>query len=205
MNNKGIIIVFEGIDQSGKGTQAKLFVESLRSRGFSAEYLHFHDTSTPIGKELQLFFEGDREFSPIVRQLLFTANRYERNDYISESVKNNDFIIIDRYIPSGLAYGIANGIEIDWMLNLESHLNQPDIVVLLDISSNTSKKRKAEENRDVYEKDLKFLEKVRKIYLKLANTFDWIIIDGTANTDEVQNMVMEKVKEKLNNKGLYQI
>lgn len=205
MNKKGVIIVFEGIDQSGKGTQSKLFVEGLKGKGFSVEYMHFHDTSTPIGKELQLFFEGYRDFSPMVRQLLFAANRYERNDYIGELVQKNDFIIIDRYIPSGLAYGIANGIEIDWMLNLESHLNQPDIVVLLDISSNISKQRKEEKNRDVYEKNLDFLERVRNIYLKLANTFDWIIIDGSIDANEIQNKIWEKVNEKLNKKGLYKI
>ncbi len=205
MNKKGIIIVFEGIDQSGKGTQAKLFVKSLKDSGFSVEYLHFHDISTPIGKELQLFFEGKRDYSPIVRQLLFAANRYERNEDIGELVQNNDFVVIDRYIPSGLAYGIANGIEIDWMLNLESYLNQPDIVVLLDISSDISKQRKPEENRDVYEKDLKFLEKVRKIYLKLANTFDWIIIDSRGSAKEVQNSIWKTVKDELNKKGLCQL
>ena len=49
---KGILIVFEGIDQSGKGTQSKLFVNKLRSQGYKVEYIHFHDTTTSLGKEI---------------------------------------------------------------------------------------------------------------------------------------------------------
>lgn len=205
MNKKGIIIVFEGIDQSGKGTQARMFTNRLKNMGFSVEYLHFHDTDTPLGKEIQLFLEGKRNYNPIVRQLLFTANRYERNEDIGNYIKNKDFIIIDRYIPSGLAYGMVNGIELNWMLKLESLLYQPDIVVLLDVTSKISKQRKSEENRDVYEKDLCFLEKVRESYLKLAKMFGWIIIDGKGTLEEVQNSIWTKTWDTLNRNSIYKL
>lgn len=200
MDKKGVIIVFEGIDQSGKGTQSKLFAEKLRVDGYDVEYLHFHDTSTPVGKELQLFFDGKREFNPITRQLLFAANRYERNDDIGKLIKIKDFVVIDRYIPSGLAYGVANGIDLEWMLNVESLLHQPDIVILLDVGADVSKQRKAEENRDVYEKDLIFLENVRNKYLELAKKFGWIIVDGRGNIEVIKNKIWEIVKERIKNK-----
>lgn len=202
MDKKGIIIVFEGIDQSGKGTQSKLFVERLKADGYDVEYLHFHDISTPVGKELQLFFEGKREFNPIARQLLFAANRYEKNEDIGRHIKTKDFVVIDRYIPSGLAYGVANGINLEWMLNVESLLHQPDIVVLLDVGADVSKQRKAEEIRDVYEKDLSFLENVRYTYLELAKRFGWIIVDGRGNMEDVKNKIWETVKKQLKNKAL---
>ena len=141
---KGVLIVFEGIDQSGKGTQSKLFVKKLRQLGYRAEYMHFHDINTPLGKEIQMFLEGKRYYSSEVRQLLFTANRYERSKYIENRLDEIDFLIIDRYIPSGLAYGLANGLDLDWMIGIESKLPQPDIVVLIDISTKTSSNRKKE-------------------------------------------------------------
>lgn len=202
MGNKGIIIVFEGIDQSGKGTQSKLFADRLQIMGYDVEYIHFHDTNTPLGKEIQLFLEGKRNYSPLVRQLLFAANRYERQEDIDTMVKEKDFIIIDRYIPSGLAYGMVNKIDLNWMLQMESMLYQPDIVVLIDASSKISKQRKSEENRDVYEKDLVFLDKVREAYLNLAKIFDWIIINGEGSIDQIHNNIWDKTWEIINSKEI---
>lgn len=203
MNKKGTIIVFEGIDQSGKGTQAKLFINRLKEMGLSTAYLHFHDLDTPLGKEIQLFLEGKRNYSPIVRQLLFAANRYERNDDIGDFIKSKDFIIIDRYIPSGLAYGIANGMELNWMLEIEKQLFQPDIVVLLDITSKTSYSRKPQKDRDIYEKNLAFLEKVRDSYLELAKGFNWLIINGENKTEEVEKNIWKEIIKELNKKGIH--
>lgn len=203
MNKKGTIIVFEGIDQSGKGTQAKLFINRLKEMGLSTAYLHFHDLDTPLGKEIQLFLEGKRNYSPIVRQLLFAANRYERNDDIGDFIKSKDFIIIDRYIPSGLAYGIANGMKLNWMLEIEKQLFQPDIVVLLDITSKTSYSRKPQKDRDIYEKNLAFLEKVRDSYLELAKGFNWLIINGENKTEEVEKNIWKEIIKELNKKGIH--
>lgn len=200
MDRKGIIIVFEGIDQSGKGTQSKLFADRLKKAGYDVEYMHFHDTETPLGKEIQLFLEGKRNYSPLVRQLLFAANRYERHEDIKTMVKEKDFIIIDRYIPSGLAYGVVNKIDLNWMLQMESMLCQPDIVVLIDVSSKISKQRKSEENRDVYEKDLVFLGKVREAYLSLAKMFDWIIVNGEGSRDQIHNNIWIKIWDIMNAK-----
>ncbi len=200
MKNKGIIIAFEGIDQSGKSTQSKMFAERLKKMRYDVEYLHFHDIETPLGKEIQLFLEGKRKYSPLVRQLLFAANRYERHEDIGAMIKEKDFIVIDRYIPSGLAYGMVNGIELNWMLQVESMLHQPNIVVLIDVSSKVSRPRKSEENKDIYEKDLVFLDKVREAYLNLAEMFGWIIVSGEGSLEQVHNNIWLKTREIINEK-----
>jgi len=197
LNNKGILIVFEGMDQSGKGTQSKIFVKKLKELGYKAEYMHFHDVDTPLGKEIQLFLEGKRDFSPLVRQLIFTANRYERAEYIEIMLRQSDFVIIDRYIPSGLAYGIANDLELNWMLELEKKLPQPDIVVLIDISSKTSSRRKHEDRRDVYERNYSFLDKVKQSYLDLADKYNYIVINGEKDLNLVQKEIWTKVWERI--------
>jgi len=193
LDKKGILIVFEGMDQSGKGTQSRLFVNRLKDIGYKADYMHFHDTETPLGKEIQLFLEGKRSYNSTVRQLLYTANRYERAEYIESILKEKDFLVIDRYIPSGLAYGMANGLDLDWMVSLESKLPQPDIVVLIDISTETSNSRKQEERRDVYERDYSYLERVKKSYLHLADKFKYIVINGERERKSVHEEIWEKV------------
>ena len=195
MKKRGKVIVFEGIDQSGKGTQSKLFVDRLIKEEFAVKYIHFHDVNTPIGQEIQSFLEGKKMYSPLVRQLLFTANRYERLEDLKTMIEENDYIVIDRYIPSGLAYGMVNGIDLEWMINTESLLPQPDLVVLIDIRSEVSKQRKDYEMRDVYERDLVFLEKVRKAYLQLAKQFNWLVINGDNTMNQVSEEIWTKVIE----------
>lgn len=197
LNKKGILIVFEGMDQSGKGTQSRLFVNKLIKLGYAVEYMHFHDTETPLGKEIQLFLDGKRKYNPLVRQLLYTANRYEKAEYIEKILREKDFLIIDRYIPSGLAYGMANGLDFHWMVELESKLPQPDIVVLIDITTKVSRSRKHEERRDVYEKDYSYLDKVKEAYLNLAKKFMYIVIDGEKEPELVHEEVWEKVWNKI--------
>jgi len=197
LKNKGILIVFEGMDQSGKGTQSRLFVKKLIELGYKAEYMHFHDVDTPLGKEIQLFLEGRRNFSPQVRQLLYAANRYEKAEYILNILEQSDFLVVDRYIPSGLAYGLANDLDLNWMLELESRLPQPDIVVLIDISTKTSSTRKHEERRDIYEKDYSFLDKVKQSYLYLADKYEYIVVNGEKESKLVHKEIWEKVWDKI--------
>ena len=197
MKNKGILIVFEGMDQSGKGTQSRLFVKKLIELGYKAEYMHFHDVDTPLGKEIQLFLEGRTNFSPQVRQLLYAANRYEKAEYILNILEQSDFLVVDRYIPSGLAYGLANDLDLNWMLELESRLPQPDIVVLIDISTKTSSTRKHEERRDIYEKDYSFLDKVKQSYLYLADKYEYIVVNGEKESKLVHKEIWEKVWDKI--------
>lgn len=186
MNKRGRIITFEGIDQSGKETQSKLLTERLKDLGFSVGHLYFPDYETAIGKELRAFLDGEKAYSPIVRQMLYAANRYEKIEEINVLLHEKDFVIIDRYIPSGLAYGLVNGIDEKWASTVENKLPQADIVILLDISSDVSRNRKSEEKRDVYEKRYDFLDNVRAAYLKLASEYKWLVVDASKTIEEVR-------------------
>ena len=182
---KGKIITFEGIDQSGKETQSKLLTKKLTDLGYKIGYCYFPDYTTSIGKELSGFLAGEKNYSPIVRQMLYAANRYEKIDEINSLLETNDFVIIDRYVSSGIAYGIVNGIEADWTLKVEGMLPQADLVILLDISSEVSKMRKSEELRDVYEKKYDFLDKVRNVYIDLSKKYNWLVVDGSQSVGDV--------------------
>lgn len=200
MKKNGKIITIEGIDQSGKETQSKMLTSRLKDLGYSVGHMYFPEYETPIGREIRAFLDGKRDYSPLVRQMLFVVNRYEMLDNIEKLLEENDFVIADRYIPSGVAYGVVNGIDAEWAKSLERYLPQPDIVIVLDISSEVSRSRKSEEKRDVYEKSYEFLDKVRNTYLELADEYGWIIIDASKHIQEVHKDIWEKFSQILKNK-----
>ncbi|MCR6623936.1 MAG: dTMP kinase [archaeon YNP-LCB-024-027] len=191
-----LFIDFEGIDKSGKATQASLLRDWLIVRRFKAEVISFPDYTTEIGLEIKAFLSGLKNFSPEVRQLLYAANRWERKSLIEGWLMDGKIVIADRYTPSGLAYGYANGLPLEWMICIEKGLPQPDVVIVLDISPETSLKR-SKGRVDRYESDLKFLETVRSSYKFLAEKFGWYIIDGERAPLEVFNDVINIVSKYL--------
>ena len=190
----GKIITFEGIDQSGKETQSKLVRERLEAEGHKVGYTYFPNYETHIGKEIAAFLAGDRPYSPNVTQLLYAANRYEILEHLKTLLAENDFVIIDRYVSSGVVYGCVNGLDFEWANMIESKLPQEDITVLLDISSEVSRSRKSEDTRDIYEKEYSFLDKVRQEYLTLGHKDNWIIVDANDNVENIHEIIWSKLK-----------
>ena len=74
----GLLIVFEGLDQSGKQTQAEMLRDRLKQDGRKARLLSFPDYGTSIGEEIARALQGERDYEADVMQLLYVANRYER-------------------------------------------------------------------------------------------------------------------------------
>ena len=74
----GHIIAFEGLDQSGKQTQAERLRDRLKAEGHKSRLVAFPDYATSIGEEIARALQGEREYGPDVMQLLYIANRYER-------------------------------------------------------------------------------------------------------------------------------
>jgi len=100
--------------------------------------------------------------------------------------------VADRYTPSGLAYGLTNGLDLDWMLGLERGLPIPDLVVVVDVSVQTSVKRLLS-TRDVYERNESYLVKVRESYLSLAKRFGWTVVNGEGPIEEVSEEIWSLV------------
>ena len=86
-------------------------------------------------------------------------------------------VIINRYTPSNLAYGIAHGLSANWLERLEMDLPKPDLVLILNVSPRVSFERKRQ-LLDVHEENLPYLREVRDAYLRLARKHGWKIIDG---------------------------
>jgi dTMP kinase len=189
------LIVIEGIDRSGKKTHAMRLLERLRREGRRSEYITFPDYQTPLGKEIKRFLLGRTQFRPEVRQLLYVANRWERANDIFNWLREERIVIADRYIPSGLAYGLANNLGLEWMLKMETGLPIGDIVIVIDVPVDVARRR--EKAKDLYEEDKVFQEKVRNTYLTLADQFNWKIIDGDGTIKEIAKRIWTHVSKKI--------
>jgi dTMP kinase len=191
----GLLIAFEGLDQSGKQTQAELLGDGLTARGRAVRLLSFPDYSTVIGAEIGRALRGERHYGPDVMQLLYVANRYERKQEIVDAKEAGIILVCDRYLASSVAYGEAQGLDAAWLLQIQKYLPQPDVTILLDIPPDESARRKSTD-RDKYERDLVLLARVRKSYLRQAAS-GWVRIDADRDRDAVASDVFAAVADRV--------
>jgi dTMP kinase len=192
----GRLIVFEGLDQSGKQTQAERLRDGLKQAGHKARVVSFPDYATSIGEEIARALQGEREYSPEVMQLLYVANRYERKPDLLRWLQGGLMLVCDRYVASGVAYGEAQGLDPAWLTELQKFLPAPSLTILLDIAPDTSVRRKAA-GRDRYEQDLAMQARVRDSYRRQATGQAWIVIDGEQASDAVAADVLSAVTSRL--------
>jgi dTMP kinase len=192
---RGLLIAFEGLDQSGKQTQAELLAGWLTAAGRSARLMSFPDYETPIGAEIGRALHGEREYGPDVMQLLYVANRYEWKNEIMREKATGTIVVCDRYLASSVAYGEAHGLDPAWLLEIQKHLPQPDITFLLDIAPEVSARRKIHD-RDKYERDLALLGRVRESYLNQL-TDGWVRIDAERDRSLVAADIYAAVSSRL--------
>ena len=191
-----MLIAFEGLDQSGKETQARLLRDHLRASGLKARAVSFPDYGTSIGEEIARALQGEREYGPDVMQLLYVANRYERRPDLERWQQAGIVLLCDRYVASSIAYGEAEGLDPAWLVDLQTFLPQPDLTVLLDIAPDVSVSRKAT-GRDRYEQDLALQARVRESYLRQAQQPGWLRVDGERAKTDVGLEIAEVVGRRL--------
>lgn len=190
--NKGKIIVIEGTDKAGKGTQSRLLMNALKLSGKICKMMDFPDYTTPVGKEIRSFLGGRRSYAIEVKHMLLSANRWEKRRDIESTIEKGTIIIMNRYYQSNLVYGISHGLNLNWLLNLDRGLPREDVVIVLEVSPDISYRR-VPKDRDTFEMDQKLLTEVNKNYRKLAKRFNWKLINGEKFIGEVHNEIMEIV------------
>lgn len=196
MARRGVFIVFEGIDGSGKSTHIKTLTDELRGRGFSVL-----TTSEPskdrIGDFIRRYAErNDHRLTPETEALLFAADRFEHVMTVVEpALKRGRIVISDRYLYSSLAYQGAGGLDLDWIRDMNRFAPKPDLGILLDILPEFSLQR-VERRKTVFEVS-DYLRKVRNIYLRLVEEGELVRVDADKPRKAVQEEVFSLVNELL--------
>ena len=198
MSGRGILIAFEGLDQSGKETQAGRLRERFAAAGRTVRALSFPDYTTPIGHEIRAALNGERDFAPDTLQLLYIANRHEYREAMEGWLAAGDVVVCDRYRASSIAYGDAQGLDAAWLRDTQRHLPEPTAIFLLDIAPEEAASRKAH-GRDKFERDLPLLSRVRESYRRQAAAEGWEVIDGARSKEEIE----EDIRARVSARGLF--
>lgn len=187
-----MIVAIEGVDQAGKRTQSMMLQKALKKRNKTSKLFHFPNYKTYIGKEIDRRLNVKDDSVPQVLYCLQAANRWEHFEKIKQACSKYDVVIMDRYSPSNLAYGSASGVSSRWLANLDAGLPKADIVILLDISTTESFQRRPD-YRDKFEKNVPFLEAVRRKYKSMAKKGNWKIISAVGSKRQVHLDVLDAV------------
>jgi dTMP kinase len=192
----GHLIAFEGLDQSGKQTQAERLRDHLKAQGRKARLVSFPDYGTSIGEEIARALSNERDYGPDVMQLLYVANRYEKKPDLERWLDGGLILVSDRYTASSVAYGEAQGLDPGWLTEIQKFLPAAAITFLLDIAPGTAVKRKSVD-RDRYERDLAMQGRVRESYHRQAAAQGWVVLDGERSKDAIAADVISAATSRL--------
>ncbi|CAH0701392.1 unnamed protein product [Spodoptera exigua] len=192
---RGALIIIEGVDRTGKSTQARMLVENLKKKNIQAEYTNFPARDTEVGKIINNYLQLKNELSDEVVHLLFSANRWERAKSIIKTLEAGITVIVDRYCYSGVAFSAAKGLDLNWCKSPDIGLPKPDKVFFLTMPVDSIKQRNGFGN-ERYEV-LSFQQKVSEIYSKLKED-NWEIVDASRPIDTIQEDMLEQTLNIVN-------
>ena len=197
---RGFFIVFEGLDGSGKTTQAFLLKEFLVKKGYDAILLREPTEGPWGGKIKELLSNGRKEISPQEELNLFIEDRKDNiNKNVLPAMRDNKVIIQDRYYFSTIAYQGALGVEPQQIRAMnEAFALKPDLVFYLEIRPELGLKRieaGRKGKRDAFEKE-HYLSKVKEIFDSCNDPFIKKI-NGSRSLDSIQKNINEITIEKL--------
>ncbi|KAI5955574.1 CDC8 [Candida theae] len=209
MPGRGQLILIEGLDRSGKSTQASI----LASKFSQSKLIKFPDRSTSIGKLINEYLTNKEfQLSDQAAHLLFSANRWELNQEIIDLLRQGYFVILDRYIYSGIAYtlakhkgtdtsttsttstsngSLANLSNVEWLLAPDKGLPKPDLTMFLtlDMDEISSRKGWGDERYEMVE----FQSKVKQCFLDILDEHN----DPSVKIVDVGNKSIEQVSDLL--------
>jgi dTMP kinase len=143
--------------------------------------MSFPDYKTRIGAEIRAYLHGERDYPPQVAHMLFAANRWEKKPELERLLAKNDFVLVNRYSESNLAFGAAIGLDPKWLAGLENGLPKPAMVVVLDAHPSALYDRRRA--KDEYERSIRIQRGARKAYLRLASKMGWEVVDASAGIE----------------------
>jgi dTMP kinase len=189
MAKRGVFICIEGIDASGKSTQARWLVRNLRRRGFDAIY-----TTEPSEGEVGTFIrryvlQRRKRVPAVVEALLFALDRIDHVETrIEPALESGKIVVSDRYVYSSLAYQGAAGLDINWIEQINMMALKPDLAIYIDVPPDVVVKR-MRRKRSVME-TLENQKRVREVYMELVRRGHLTMVNGNKPAKEVAQDIL---------------
>lgn len=148
---------------------------------------------TNIGKELKKMAK-EGTLDPILKAYLFATDRYIRMRNMKHENLKNKIMLFDRYVPSALAYRMAEGVDKNWVTNINSVFPKADIGFFIDITADESVNRNVDSKFNI-KSTPEHLEKVRSAYFSILDENNLIYINGMQPIENIFVEVIEKMEE----------
>ena len=188
---KGAFVVLEGGDGSGKTTQAKSLCSALRREGYKV-----HSTAEPsrsaVGRLIRRKLLHGKKLSPEVEALLFAADRFlHLESEVRPALAAGKIVLCDRYMYASFAYQGAQGMDSEWLREINQFAAKPDIALYLDAPAETGLGR-IRRKKSVME-NLGLQQRVREEYLKLVQAGELALVDATQPFKKVGQNIFDLV------------
>jgi dTMP kinase len=197
MTTRGLLITIEGIDGSGKNTQAKLLEHSLAAQGHSVYFTGYPQYDSWFGQMIGKFLNGDlgtlENVDPRFAALLYAGDRFETKAHLEEALNEGRVVLSDRYVASNLAHQVARVHAekktelLRWIEHLEYSIYgmpRENLILYLRVPAAEAQKlvaRKAERSytsakHDLQESNIRHLEEAAEMYDMLSRSRPWATI-----------------------------
>lgn len=221
---KGLFIVIDGTDGSGKATQTQLLVERMKRSGFDVEMMDFPQYGQKSAGLVEEYLNGKYgtadEVGPYRASIFYASDRYDASLRIKKWLEGGKIVISNRYVTANMGHQggkIADDDErkkyFEWLYNLEYeifNIPKPDLNIILHVDAAVAQKLVDNkgareyvggEKRDIHEADINHLRNAEKVYIEIANTFDnFKLINCTKNNsimsrEEISNLVWKEIEK----------
>ncbi|CAL1715371.1 unnamed protein product [Somion occarium] len=210
MSKRGAFIAIEGLDRSGKSTQASALIKRLEAANVPCKHIKFPDRTTPIGKMIDSYLQSKTELDDHVIHLLFSANRWELASSIVKALEEGTTVVCDRYAFSGIAFSAAkvlprettskdgdstipiptHVLSYEWCRAPEISLPAPDLTFLLEVSPEKAESRGGYGEERIGEE------------IESSGVGKWVVLDADLDKDEVEQSVWDEVKPFIEHMGV---
>jgi dTMP kinase len=197
-----VFVTFEGLDGSGKSTQARLLAEALAADGRDVVATR-EPGGTEVGEQIRQLVLHGPAISDWAEAALFAAARAQLvEEVIAPALGRGADVVCERYLDSSLAYqGIARGLGLDRVLELNLHAIRgilPDRTYLLVVDPEVSARRLGEPGDRIERESDDFRARVAEAYGELAAAFPQRIttIDGTRPAAEIGREVLDELRQR---------
>jgi len=206
----GLLLAFEGIDGSGKGTQAGRLAENAAAAGHRVASFSFpRYDDNPFSVAVAAYLNGELggldEVHPQLSALLYACDRFHARSELVAALAENDLVVCDRYVASNMAHqgakleGEARAQLLEWLDTVEYGefaLPRPDFVVLLDAPAALARELVGRKGArayttlvaDIHESDTAHGDASRAIYLELARRDGWLVVPASTSAGTLRDV-----------------
>ncbi|TRM60851.1 thymidylate kinase-domain-containing protein [Schizophyllum amplum] len=203
MLTRGAFIVIEGLDRSGKSTQAAVLKERLAGEGVQVELMKFPDRTTSIGQMIDAYLRSSIELDDHVVHLLYSANRWELATRILDLLASGTTVVCDRYAFSGIAFSASKiktsnrVLPYAWCRAPDAGLPAPDVTLFFDIAPSAARARGGYGEERYEREDMQ--GRVMQAYARLGAEMEaerpgsWVRVDAGQSVENVTKEVWDLV------------